>query len=80
MSGMNGKRIVDQQRRTTRTFFSIFVGLISLSWLAAAVDVLFELGWGWDRQDLWVLPLVLVFAAILRVFGNAIFKFVETEY
>lgn len=45
-----------------------------LMWLATVADRLFSLGWGWDRQILWIAPIIIGGAIIVRLVGHTIFR------
>lgn len=52
---------------------------VSGMWLATLVDYLFHLGWGWDRQILWVAPIIIVGAMLVRLIGHAVFRLIGAQ-
>jgi len=48
--------------------------VVCLMWLATAADHLFGLNWGWDRQILWIAPIIVGVAFLVRFVGKAIFR------
>ena len=50
--------------------------VVSGMWLATLADRTFHLGWGWDRQILWVAPIIGVGAMFVRLVGHMIFRWV----
>jgi hypothetical protein len=44
--------------------------VVSRTWLATLADQAFYIGWGWDRQILWVAPIIVVGAMLLRLVGR----------
>ena len=73
---MNIERFVAGQRKGVNLVFAAFVVLISVMWVATLCDWAFKLGWGWDRQLLWLAPPMVLFAVVLRFLCMAIFRFV----
>jgi hypothetical protein len=57
------------------TIAVIIVGMCGM-WLATLADQTFHLRWGWDHQILWLAPLIVLFALIIRFAGHIIFRFV----
>lgn len=57
-------------------FLAVIV-LTTVMWVATLCDQLFKIGWGWDRQILWLAPPMLLFAVVVRFCCTAIFRFVE---
>ncbi|WP_277983900.1 hypothetical protein [Sphingomonas faeni] len=55
--------------------FAAFAILVSVMWGATLCDWAFDLGWGWDRQILWLAPPMMLFAVVLRFVSMAIFRF-----
>lgn len=47
---------------------------VSGMWLATLADYLFHLGWGWDRQILWIAPIIIVGPLLVRLIGRAVFR------
>jgi hypothetical protein len=52
------------------------VVVVSAMWLATVADRLLHLGWGWDRQILWIAPIIVVGAMLVRVIGHGVFRLV----
>ena len=73
---MSHERFLDLQRKGVNAIFAFFVGLLTLMWTAALLDNAFSLGWGWDRQILWLGPLMVIFGVLVRFCALAIFRFV----
>lgn len=74
---MTDDSFITGQRKGVNIIFAMVASLATVMWCATALDVTFDLQWGWDRQILWLAPLMVLFAAIVRFFAKAIFKFVE---
>ncbi len=47
-----------------------------LMWLITLADLLLGLGWGWDKQGLWLAPIIIVMGIAVLMGGNAIFRLV----
>lgn len=77
---MKAERFVDRQRRAVNVIFVLFVGLVSIMGGLTLCDWAFDLGWGWDRQILWLGPPMILFAGALRFLCIAILKFVGDNY
>lgn len=77
---MDQKKFVDGQRKGVDAICALFVIVIALMWFATLLDYIFNFGWGWDRQILWLGPPMIVFAFLLRFCARAIFKFVDSNY
>lgn len=77
---MATKRFIESQRRGIDVILAIFVVVISLMWLATACDYLFGLEWGWDKQILWLGPLMVAWGFFIRFCARAIFRFVGSNY
>ncbi len=45
-------------------------------WLATVADQVFHLGWAWDRQILWIAPIIIVGTMLVRFVGRSIFRWV----
>jgi len=58
----------------------LFVALLTFMWFATLIDQLFKMGWGWDRQILWLAPPMVLFAFFVRFGAMAIFRFVDRNY
>ena len=66
-------------RRVVSSFNRTSTGIIvavSLMWLATASDSLFNLDWGWDKKGLWIAPIIIFVAVVVRVAGHGIFQLV----
>jgi hypothetical protein len=77
---MSYQQFLDRQHKAINIIFGLFVALLSFTWIATAADWLFALGWGWDRQILWLAPPMMAFAALVRFCAFAIFKFVGSNF
>jgi hypothetical protein len=77
---MSDQRFVDGQRKRLNIVFALFVSLLTLMWVATALDAAFSLGWGWDRQGLWLGPLMVAFAILVRLAALAMLRFVGSNY
>jgi hypothetical protein len=73
---MDLERFIVGQRRAANLVFALFVGLATFMWVATFLDTSFDLGWGWDRQILWLAPPMVIFAVFVRFCAMAVFKFV----
>jgi hypothetical protein len=73
---MNTERFVAGQRKGVNFVLAAFVIFASVMWSATLCDWVFNLGWGWDRQILWLAPPMMLFAVVLRFFCMAIFRLV----
>jgi uncharacterized membrane protein YeiH len=58
------------------TFWSI-VAVVSVMWGATILDFALGLGWGWDKEVLWVAPLILLTAFVVRIWKVVIDKLVD---
>lgn len=74
---MDTERFVAGQRKGVNFIFAAFVILTALMWGATFCDWAFDLGWGWDREILWVGPPMMLFGVVLRFICMAIFRFVD---
>lgn len=52
----------------------MFVSLALIMWIATFCNQAFNLGGGLDKQGLWALPLMVLFAAFVRFCSLAIIK------
>ena len=52
---------------------------VSGMWLATLADRLLHLGWGWDRQILWVAPIIVLGTMLARLIGRGIFRWVGAQ-
>jgi hypothetical protein len=77
---MTYERFVDGQRRGVNFISKAVIGLVCVMWIATSVDWAFDMGWGWDRQGLWLGPLMVLFTLFLRLCAMRIFKFVDDNY
>ncbi|MGK6318998.1 hypothetical protein [Sphingomonas sp. DT-204] len=77
---MSYEPFLNRQRRAVNVIFGMFIALLAFMWVAAAADLLFAFGWGWDRQILWLAPPMMLFAALVRFCAFAIFKFVGSNF
>ncbi len=73
---MNSERFIAGQRKGVNFVFAAFVILLSAIWGTTLCDWALNLGWGWDRQILWLAPPMMFFAVVLRLVCMAIFRFV----
>ncbi len=76
---MNTERFIAGQRKGVNFVFAAFVFLISVMWVASVCDWVFNLGWGWDRQILWLGPPMLLLGVVLRFLCMAIFRFIDGD-
>jgi hypothetical protein len=76
---MASKGFIESQKRGVDIILGIFVIAIGLMWIATAFDRLFNFGWGWDIQILWLGPLMIVWGFVIRFCARAIFKFVGSN-
>lgn len=70
-------------RQVVRSFnISLSVAALAacVMWLATAADHLFTLGWGWDQQILWISPIIVGGALVVRLLGQAIFRAVGATH
>ena len=77
---MGTKAIVERQKRGFDTVIRIFCIVAALMWLAAMLDHFLALGWDWDPKVLWMAPLMMGFAVVLKFVGHAIFRFIGSNY
>ncbi|MGE8135400.1 hypothetical protein ACQKO5_17500 [Novosphingobium subterraneum] len=54
--------------------FRLIVGFVSIAWLAALIDWIFDLGWGWDRRVLIAAPIILGVAVVVRFWHHLLNK------
>lgn len=73
---MNTERFIAGQRKGVNSVFGAFMIVISVMWSAALCDWTFNLGWGWDRQILWLAPPMMLVAVVVRFVCMAVFRFV----
>ena len=71
------KRFSAWFRKDAEFTFRLFFLVGTLMWLAVVLDVAFGLGWGWDEQDLWVIPLILLFGTLLRLWQLAFLSLMD---
>jgi hypothetical protein len=71
---MSYEQFLAGQRKGVNVVFAFFVSLVAFMWVATLVDWAFELDWGWDRQILWLAPLMILFAGLVRFCATAIFQ------
>ncbi|WP_156256853.1 hypothetical protein [Sandarakinorhabdus oryzae] len=64
------------EKESRWTFWSI-VAVLTVMWLATLLDFAFGLEWGWDRRGLFLAPLILLIAAIIRYWHVAFAKLIE---
>ncbi len=76
-TAMDQRRFVQQQRKGVNAVFVAFAVLATVMWVATLCDQVFKLGWGWDRQILWLAPPMLLFAVVVRFCCMAIFRFID---
>jgi hypothetical protein len=76
---MNIQRFVAGQRRAVDVIFMMFVALLSVMWIVTICDWALNLGWGWDKQIIWLAPPMLLFAMFVRVCCMA-FRFVGDNF
>lgn len=77
---MNIERFVACQRKGVNLIFAAFFALVLAMWVATVCDWAFNLGWGWDRQIIWLAPPMMLFAGFVRFCCMAIFKFVGGDF
>ncbi|KTT75825.1 hypothetical protein NS319_00385 [Sphingomonas sanguinis] len=77
---MRYERFVDGQRRGVNFISKVVICLVCVLWLATFFDWAFDMGWGWDRQILWLGPSMVLFTLLLRLCAMAVFKFVDNNY
>lgn len=77
---MNIQRFVAGQRKAVDIILTMFVALLSVMWIATVCDWGFNLGWGWDKQIIWLAPPMLLFAMLVRFCCMAIFRFVSDNF
>ena len=64
-------------RRVTGHFSGICLLIVTAAfvmWIAALGDVILNLGWGWDRQIIWIAPIICLGALAIRFVGRLIFR------
>jgi hypothetical protein len=52
------------------------IAISSLTWIATIADHLLHLGWGWDAQIIWIAPIIVAGALLMRLLSRAIFRWV----
>jgi hypothetical protein len=57
---------------------AVIVAVLGM-WLATVADQSFHLGWGWDRQILWLSPIIALGTMLVRVLGRVIFRWVGAK-
>jgi hypothetical protein len=72
---MNIERFVAGQRKGVNLIFAMFTALLVLMWVATVCDWAFNLGWGWDREIIWLSPTMLLFGVFVRFCCVAMFNF-----
>jgi len=77
---MDNERFVASQQKGINFIFVAFCCLVTTMWVATVLDWAINLGWGWDRQGLWLGPLMVLFAVLVRFCATAILKFVRSNY
>ena len=77
---MRMDRFVNGQRKAVNLVCVAFVALVTIMWIATALDKTFGMGWGWDSQILWLGPPMLLFTILLRSCAMAVLKFVGRNY
>lgn len=50
------------------------VAAACLMWLTTLADLLFGLGWGWDKQGLWIGPIIIAIGIATLCGGNLLFR------
>ncbi len=73
---MNTERFIAGQRKGVNFVLAAFVTLLTVMWSATFCDWVFNLGWGWDKQIIWLAPPMMLFAIVLHFVCMAIFRFV----
>ena len=74
---MNLECFIASQRRAVNIIFGLFVSLLATMWIVTLCDHVFNLGWGWDKQILWLAPPMMLFAVIVRFCCALMFRFVS---
>lgn len=77
---MNIERFVNGQRNAVNRTFGAFAALVAAMWVATICDWAFDLGWGWDKQIIWLAPPMILFAIFVRFCCMVIFKFVGENF
>jgi hypothetical protein len=77
---MVSDRFLAARRRGVHHVFLMFVGLALLMWAATLCDQVFNLGWGWDKEGLWALPLMVLGSAFVRFCSLAIIKLTSSLF
>jgi len=72
---MNFDRYLGAQRKGGNVISVVIVSFVAFMWAATLIDSAFDCGWGWDRQILWLGPLMALFTILVRFCAMAIFKF-----
>lgn len=76
---MDTERFIAGQRKGLNFIFAAFAILVTVMWAATLCDWAFNLGWGWDRQGLWLAPLMMLFAVAIRFLGMGILRFISSN-
>jgi hypothetical protein len=64
-------------RFVVRSFNAVgktIIAVACLMWLIPLADLLLDLGWGWDKQGLWIGPNFVIMGTVVLIGGNAIFR------
>jgi hypothetical protein len=77
---MVSDRYIRQVAGSFNVGLSLTVFAVSMMWIATAADRLFRLGWGWDRQILWIAPIIVGGALVVRLVGHSIFRAVGATH
>lgn len=72
---MISQRYVHHQCKAMNIMLGLTFALMMPVWLATICDQLLHIGFGWDRQLLWLAPSAIIFVALFRIFCIAIFRF-----
>ena len=73
---MGIERFVAGQRKGVHLIFVGFLVLLSVMWIATVCDWTFDMGWGSDRQIVWLAPPMMLFAVFVRFCCMVIFRFI----
>lgn len=76
---MGNERFIAGQKRSINVIFVAFCCLVTALWIATVLDWAISLGWGLDRQVLWLGPAMVVFAVLVRFGAMAILRIVGTD-
>jgi hypothetical protein len=77
MRAMRYKCFATWFRKDFNPTFRSIVAVVSLMWVSTLLDFAFGLGWGWDRRNLWVAPMVLLIATTVRLCQAAVGKLTD---